>query len=143
MPTGTKTVDTELFMPDSLGRRRCRLRCHGRRHAISINQVGQFELHEDHVDMPRHPWPTRLDDEPGGCQVKRVTLFVQFAQLLQWVFHLQQRPMYVVPQAPEELLWCRSQIDDHGLLPKLAAILFAQDCAAPSCEHARALIEKL
>ena len=51
-----------------------RARLDGRRHECRVDQAGQFELHQDHVDQRRHRRPAGLDDEVRRLPVQRVAL---------------------------------------------------------------------
>ena len=82
-------------------------------HEAGLDDSGEFELHQDHVDQRLHGRTAGLDHEMAAFAVQRVALGEQLAQPPQRVGHLQQRPVRVVSQAAMQFFGCRPQID-HG-----------------------------
>ncbi len=57
--------------------------------AGSINPANS-NLHQDHVRQAMHRWMTRFEHEMRTTPVERIALRIEFAQLRQWIGHLQQ-----------------------------------------------------
>ena len=74
-------------------------------HSDGRNNTGQLKLHLNRVHQRGHRWATCLDDKVGGFAVERVSHCVQIPQAAEGVCHLQQRPLRVMPKAPEQLFW--------------------------------------
>lgn len=101
-----------------------------------LDDTCQFELHHDDVHQHGDRRAACIDHVVGRFPVERVARIVQFAQPAQRVSDLQQGPLDVVAQAPEQVLGGRAQVDHVEVIAQLGAVGLPQHRAASGRQHA-------
>lgn len=91
----------------------------------------QLQLHHDHVDQTAHRWPSGVNTEVRRFKVQMSTLRVQVAQALQWISHLQQRPIFVMPQPPKQVIWQGVEVHYSGTLMQVHPVVWPQHHPTP------------
>ena len=101
----------------------------------------ELELHADPVHQGPDRGPAGLDHIVRRLAVKGVPHLAEFAQLLQRVHTLQQRPLRVIAQPTRQFLGGAAQVEAEAVLAQKPAVRFGQrDAAVKALEQALSLM---
>jgi hypothetical protein len=99
------------------------------------NNASQLQLHLNHVDQRGHRRTARLNDKVGGFAIQRIALRIQIPQAAQGVGYLQQRPLRIMPKAPEQLVGRRAQVNHMGSFMQVLPVCRAQNYTTTRRQH--------